>query len=213
MSLPDIVEMSLDYLEKGGEVMIPLIGISFWMWFLIFKKLVELYVYRKDETPAPNHQKELSSGTADLKGWKGRLVEEFLRNCSFDPEADKKLLTVVVKKQLITLEKGVKTILVLASVAPLLGLLGTVTGMITTFDVISIFGTGNAKALAAGISEALITTQTGLIVAIPGLFMGNFLSREVQRFHDRMDRFGLSFYRLFESDPDLARKYVMGVNR
>ena len=58
MSLPDIVEMSLDYLEKGGEVMIPLIGISFWMWFLIFKKLVELYVYRKDETPAPNHQKE-----------------------------------------------------------------------------------------------------------------------------------------------------------
>ncbi|HEC30886.1 MAG TPA: hypothetical protein ENI41_00180, partial [Deltaproteobacteria bacterium] len=82
MSPPDIVEMSLDYLEKGGEVMIPLIGISFWMWFLIFKKLVELYVYRKDETPAPNHQKELSSGTADLKGWKGRLVEEFLRNCS-----------------------------------------------------------------------------------------------------------------------------------
>jgi hypothetical protein len=56
---------------------------------------------------------------------------------------------------------------VLAAVAPLLGLLGTVTGMIATFDVLAVFGTGNAKAMAGGISEALITTQTGLLVALP----------------------------------------------
>jgi biopolymer transport protein ExbB len=58
---------------------------------------------------------------------------------------------------------------VLAAMAPLMGLLGTVTGMITTFDILAIFGTGNVKAMAGGISESLITTQTGLIVAIPGL--------------------------------------------
>ena len=66
---------------------------------------------------------------------------------------------------------------ILAAIAPLLGLLGTVLGMIETFDVIAMFGTGNARAMAGGISVALITTQTGLLVAIPGLLMSNRLGR------------------------------------
>ncbi len=53
--------------------------------------------------------------------------------------------------------------------------------MITTFEVISRFGTGNARALAGGISEALVTTQLGLMVALPGLFLGNFISRRVEK--------------------------------
>ncbi len=65
---------------------------------------------------------------------------------------------------------------VFAAVAPLLGLLGTVTGMITTFDVITQFGTGDPKLLSGGISEALITTEFGLAVAIPTLLVGNLLS-------------------------------------
>ena len=67
-------------------------------------------------------------------------------------------------------------ILIIAAVAPLLGLLGTVTGMISTFDVITEFGTGNPKLLSGGISEALITTELGLVVAIPALMLGNLLS-------------------------------------
>ena len=66
-------------------------------------------------------------------------------------------------------------ILVLAAIAPLLGLLGTVTGMIATFDTITQFGTGNPKLLSGGISEALITTELGLIVAIPSVLFGNLL--------------------------------------
>jgi biopolymer transport protein ExbB len=66
-------------------------------------------------------------------------------------------------------------ILVMAAVAPLLGLLGTVTGMISTFDIITEFGTGDPKLLSSGISEALITTKLGLMVAIPTLLMGNLL--------------------------------------
>lgn len=65
---------------------------------------------------------------------------------------------------------------VIAAVAPLLGLLGTVTGMISTFDVITEFGTGNPKLLSGGISEALITTELGLVVAIPALLLGNLLN-------------------------------------
>jgi biopolymer transport protein ExbB len=67
-------------------------------------------------------------------------------------------------------------LIVLAAVAPLLGLLGTVTGMIGTFDMITIHGTGNPKLLSGGIKEALVTTQMGLIVAIPCILAGNYLS-------------------------------------
>jgi biopolymer transport protein ExbB len=75
------------------------------------------------------------------------------------------------------LDSRLSLIAVLAAIAPLLGLLGTVLGMIETFDVIAMFGTGNARAMAGGISVALITTQTGLLVAIPGLLMSNRLGR------------------------------------
>jgi biopolymer transport protein ExbB len=71
-----------------------------------------------------------------------------------------------------------------------LGLLGTVTGMIATFDVLSVFGTGNAKAMAGGISEALITTQTGLLVAIPGLYMKGFLDRRADNLIQRVQTVG-----------------------
>ena len=67
------------------------------------------------------------------------------------------------------------TLAVIAGVAPLLGLLGTVTGMIRLFEVITRFGTGDPKLLAGGISEALITTEVGLIIAVPVLLLHNFL--------------------------------------
>jgi biopolymer transport protein ExbB len=86
-----------------------------------------------------------------------------------------------------TLEHFLAVIAVLASIAPLLGLLGTVLGMIETFDVIAIFGTGNAKALAGGISVALVTTQTGLLIAIPGLFVSGLLFRRSNRLKIQLD--------------------------
>lgn len=74
------------------------------------------------------------------------------------------------------IERFGTAITVIAAVAPLLGLLGTVTGMIATFDIITEFGTGDPRMLSGGISEALITTQLGLIVAIPSLLLGNLLA-------------------------------------
>ena len=73
--------------------------------------------------------------------------------------------------------------MVLAAAAPLLGLLGTVTGMVETFRVIGLYGMGNAQAMASGIKAALITTQAGLLVAIPGLLIGQALSKKVKGIH------------------------------
>lgn len=79
-------------------------------------------------------------------------------------------------QQAVRLDRFASLVLVIAAVAPLLGLLGTVTGMIETFDVITRFGTGDPKLLATGIAVALITTEVGLIVAIPLLLLGNLFN-------------------------------------
>jgi len=114
---------------------------------------------------------------------------------TFDEDLDRNIIESLRLRQEEFLKKDTKTIAILAGVAPLLGLLGTVGGMISTFAVISQFGTGNAKALASGISEALITTQTGLIVAVPGLFLANYLSRRSDKQKERMKRFCLGLLR------------------
>jgi len=79
-----------------------------------------------------------------------------------------------------------------AAVAPLLGLLGTVAGMIRTFNVITVSGTGDAKPLAGGISEALITTLFGLVVAIPALIIHALLSRRCQGIIQNTEKLGLT---------------------
>lgn len=82
-------------------------------------------------------------------------------------------------------------ILVIAAISPLLGLLGTVTGMISTFDIITEFGTGDPKLLSSGISEALLTTKFGLVVAIPLLLAGNILSSWGQKIKNELEQAAL----------------------
>ena len=115
------------------------------------------------------------------QGLRARLVGGFLENRSGYPDIDRYVLRQVSMKMDRDLSKFLAVIAVLAAVAPIMGLLGTVLGMIETFEVISLFGTGNAKALASGVSVALVTTQTGLLIAIPGLFLSGMLWRQQKR--------------------------------
>ena len=87
----------------------------------------------------------------------------------------------VIIKSTPKLKRGIGTIKILSAVAPLLGLLGTVTGMILTFQAITLFGTGDPKLMAGGISQALITTVLGLVCAIPLLLLHNFVSGKSKR--------------------------------
>ncbi|NOQ37137.1 MAG: hypothetical protein GQ569_14795, partial [Methylococcaceae bacterium] len=86
------------------------------------------------------------------------------------------LLDEAITREAPVLEQGLSMIKLLAAVAPLLGLLGTVTGMIATFQAISLFGTGDPKLMANGISQALVTTMLGLCVAIPLLFLHSIVA-------------------------------------
>jgi biopolymer transport protein ExbB len=100
------------------------------------------------------------------------------------------------EKMLVTkprLERLMPMLALSAATAPLLGLLGTVTGMINTFNMITVFGTGDPKTLAGGISEALITTEFGLIVAVPSLLLHAFISRKGKGVLNSMEQTTVGF--------------------
>ncbi|HDS16122.1 MAG TPA: DUF3450 family protein [Proteobacteria bacterium] len=96
-----------------------------------------------------------------------------------DREVLENVMEEAILKELPRLEKFLPTLQVLAAIAPLLGLLGTVTGMINTFQVITIYGAGDPRMMSGGISEALITTKLGLMVAIPIILLHTWFSRRV----------------------------------
>src|SRR5690606_3298314 len=121
------------------------------------------------------------------KSASGRVLKATLENIGRPREQLEDIISEAVLHEQPVLDRFGSSIMVLAAVAPLMGLLGTVTGMISTFDVITEFGTGNPKLLSGGISEALITTELGLIVAIPALLCGNLLSGWADNIKDGMD--------------------------
>jgi biopolymer transport protein ExbB len=96
-------------------------------------------------------------------------------------------------KELPLLERFLPTLGVLAAVAPLLGLLGTVTGMINTFQIITLYGTGDPRMMSGGISEALVTTQLGLAVAVPIMILHHVLDRRVDKIVGDMEEKGAGF--------------------
>ena len=180
----DALWFTTDYFRQGGWIMLPLVVTSVVLWTMIVDRWREFSALGRSDL-GRKEAIALVSGHGvvpadrDL-GLRGRLVQEFLRERSGVARLDRKILGQVSLQLQQSLESRLAAIAVLAAVAPLLGLLGTVLGMIETFNVISVFGTGNSRAMASGISIALITTQTGLLVAIPGLLMSNRLNRTAQ---------------------------------
>lgn len=163
--------------------MLPLIICSCVMWTLILDRLI--FFFRLERKDIGSHQMVQilrQKQKFDIyKGIRACLVSQITTRRTYDSVTDKRIIDECAMSLFVRLEHFLATIAVLAAVAPLFGLLGTVTGMITTFDVITLFGTGNARAMAGGISEALVTTQSGLMVSIPGFFMSVLLYRQSYR--------------------------------
>ena len=109
----------------------------------------------------------------------GRILAAGLSNSRHGRDVMKESIEEAASHVIHDLERYLNTLGTIAAISPLLGLLGTVIGMIKVFTAIMLQGTGNAGVLAGGISEALITTATGLTVAIPALIMHRFYSRRI----------------------------------
>lgn len=153
MSLEFLIEGVYGTLIRGGYVLVPLFFVGCFTWILI------LWKWQLDPKV-----KEIQSVYLD------QMKLYLHRGGSFDSFFYEKEMEVFLAFQ-----KYLKTISRCAGVAPLLGLLGTVSGMTTTFQTITLHGFGNPAMLADGISESLLTTQAGLIVAFPIVLAHNFL--------------------------------------
>ncbi len=111
----------------------------------------------------------------------GRLRQVLEQHAGADSETLALILDDVTQQEIHRLQRGLPMLSLLATIAPLLGLLGTVTGMIETFDAIALFGTGDPRLMSSGISEALVTTQLGLAVAIPLMLLYSLLRSRIER--------------------------------
>ena len=139
-----------------------------------------------------------------FKGSTSRVVSSTLRNLERDRDHLEDIVAENILHESPVLNRFGAVIIVIAAVTPLLGLLGTVTGMISTFDIITEFGTGDPKLLSGGISVALVTTQLGLVVAIPALILGNLLSGWSNRIKDDMEKAALNVINIYDA-PQLAK--------
>ena len=124
---------------------------------------------------------QLKAKTANVGNPLGRVLKVAADNPGLDPESLELKLHEAVLKERPDIEAGLSLLKIIAMVAPLLGLLGTVTGMIITFQMITLFGAGDPKAMAGGISQALITTVLDLVVAIPTVLMHTLVNGKAQR--------------------------------
>lgn len=189
-SLDELVETSgaqgfRETIEGGGVIGLVILGIGVVVIILIVLRSVFLIgVGRKDDKRLSslfddvqeNRLADALSKARAMPGAMGRVLTATIQGLQVDPENIEDVISEAVLNEQPTLDRFRSALSVFAAVAPLLGLLGTVTGMISTFDVITQYGTGDPKLLSGGISEALITTELGLTVAIPTLLIGNLLA-------------------------------------
>ncbi|MCP4914159.1 MAG: hypothetical protein GY909_13690 [Oligoflexia bacterium] len=171
----------METLKAGGAVayviamlgILALIFIAIRSWLLYRTSKVDNKVLAaiKNEEINESLEENLSATNSAF----GRVLSKTYQSINLNREERENVIQESILGELNLLDKFGAMILVLAAISPLLGLLGTVTGMISTFDIITEFGTGDPKLLSNGISEALITTKLGLVVAIPALLMGNLL--------------------------------------
>jgi biopolymer transport protein ExbB len=194
------------WLASGGAigyviVVLGLVGVLFAILRAVFLQNAGARVQAIiDAVAHPLAQGRVADAIEACKRYKGsaaRVVTAALRNIDRDREHLEDIISESILHESSHLNRFGPYILLIAAVAPLLGLLGTVTGMIQTFDVITEFGTSDPKLLSGGISVALVTTQIGLIVAIPMLLLGNLLNGWAERIKDDMEKAALKVVNLY----------------
>lgn len=189
-----------DDIEAGGLIGKVILAIGAAGVLLVVLRLVFLLLFSSDINKITRKVDEkVNSGDIEgaLKYCKKRtssaskVIAATLRNLKRDRDHIEDIISESLLHESARIDRFGTAILVIAAVSPLLGLLGTVTGMISTFDIITEFGTGDPKLLSSGISEALITTKFGLIVAIPLLLIGNILTGWATRIKNELEQAAL----------------------
>lgn len=171
--MPEWALSLIDFFERGGPMLYALLLVAILLWTMVVERLWFYYF----------------SFPRLARGWR----EEWRARQDRSSVRAHRIREGIISQARIALEAGVGQIGSLVAICPLIGLLGTVTGMIQVFDVMALMGSSDAKAMAAGVSRATIPTMAGMVLALPGLFYvtrcRHFARRLTQQLADSM-RFG-----------------------
>jgi len=169
-ALYNLLESIRGFIELGGHVLWAILAVLLVMWTMI----IERYWYVLRVFPQRRR--------AVIREWEGRVDHR-----SWHARRIRQELVSGARQQL---RRNVTMIQTLVAICPLLGLLGTVSGMVAVFDVMAFFGTGNARAMADGVSKATIPTMAGMVAALSGVYFASHLDRkaaiETEKLEDRL---------------------------
>lgn len=155
------------FMERGGDVLFLILAVTFIMWVLIVERIWFFALeYRKQK----NRVIDAWEARKERKSWYAH-----------------KIRIAMISEVNHNLFQGVNLIKTLVALCPLVGLLGTVTGMIDVFDVMGSQGSSNARAMAAGVSKATIPTMAGMVAALSGVFLSTYIERRAKREAERLE--------------------------
>jgi len=185
-----LVDFLVETMTSGGWVLLPILIIGALGFYLVglaylevglpgpgnnFIRLFDNLLGKFNKGDLKSVEKILKSNKSPLSGY----VQLMIDNKHLEKSELENLLKEKLNSGIFLIDRHIPMIGVFAAVAPLLGLLGTVTGMVSTFDVITVFGNSNPMLMSDGISQALITTQSGLVIAFPLVLMHHQLSERI----------------------------------
>lgn len=156
-ALTDAIGTLEAFLDQGGILMYAIAALTLWMWVLIFERLVYFKGSLKSDIQGYLSQWEARK---ERKSWNAHQIR-----------------AAMVSRMNDKIENNLDMITALVALCPLMGLLGTVTGMIEVFGVLATTGGGDAKSMAGGVSKATIPTMAGMVAAISGVFANTYLAR------------------------------------
>ena len=155
-----MLEQVNDFLSAGGGVLWIILFTLIGLWFFILERFYYFYQILPEK--------------------KNEIQQNWIKKVDRKSDSALKLREIEISKLSRDMFRFVPTIKTFVSISPLLGLLGTVTGMISIFDIISVSGTGNPRLMASGISLAVIPTMAGLVTALSGLYFSSYFQKKAQ---------------------------------
>lgn len=206
-----------EHIRRGGTVSFAILLVGLLALFLILNKTSDLVKLQVDEPEKVDaflrklNQAPEKGRTELLRSLGTATRDLFSTGFEYMNEPKQQLeehLWAVLMRIRLHYERRLPLLAVIAVAAPLMGLLGTVTGMVKTFALITVFGTGNAGKLASGISEVLVATELGLMVAIPSLVAHGFLANRIQKKLSLLERYALEFSTAAQARPTPAKDLI-----
>jgi biopolymer transport protein ExbB len=199
-----------EQIESGGPIVYPIALLALAALIIVVNRIIYLNQVNRNTARYMTEFNKLAA-EGDWEGCealvmrhKGKhspvnhVLEAGVRSRNEDRETLESVLQEAILREMPRVERGLSVLAILGVVAPLLGLLGTVTGMIDTFRVITLFGTGDPKLMSGGISEALVTTELGLAVAIPIMLLHTYLARRANRVVGQMEEKAVALVNIIE---------------